>query len=111
MANEGVYTGAADYEAIKAVKAAGIPSIVSVYMDRPAILTDVIDDMDAVLVNFGAADRNLFAALDGTVAPQGKLPFELPSSWSAVLAQKEDVPYDSADPLFKFGFGLLNYGK
>jgi beta-glucosidase len=34
------------------------------------------------------------------------LPFELPSSMEAVLQQKEDVPYDSKDPLYRFGFGL-----
>ena len=38
--------------------------------------------------------------------PSGKLPFELPSSTAAVEAQFEDVPYDSANPLFEFGYGL-----
>jgi hypothetical protein len=42
----------------------------------------------------------------GKFKPAGKLPFELPSSMEAVRNQKEDVPYDSKDPLFKFGFGL-----
>jgi beta-glucosidase len=36
----------------------------------------------------------------------GKLPFELPSSQEAVKEQFEDVPYDSKDPLYDFGFGL-----
>jgi hypothetical protein len=35
-----------------------------------------------------------------------KLPFEMPSSWEAVLNQNEDVPFDSRDPLFPFGHGL-----
>jgi beta-glucosidase len=34
------------------------------------------------------------------------LPFELPSSMAAVRAQKEDVPYDSLNPLYPFGHGL-----
>ena len=34
------------------------------------------------------------------------MPFELPSSWEAVEAQMEDVPYDSKDPLYEFGHGL-----
>ncbi|GAH61218.1 unnamed protein product [marine sediment metagenome] len=34
------------------------------------------------------------------------MPFELPSSMEAVKNQNEDVPYDSKDPLFPFGFGL-----
>ena len=42
----------------------------------------------------------------GHFSPTGKLPFELPSSMEAVGAQKEDVPYDSKNPLFAFGFGL-----
>ena len=37
---------------------------------------------------------------------QGKLPFELPSSMDAVLKQKEDMPYDSENPLFEFGHGV-----
>jgi len=34
------------------------------------------------------------------------LPIELPSSMEAVRKQKEDVPYDSENPLFPFGSGL-----
>jgi beta-glucosidase len=42
----------------------------------------------------------------GKYKPGGHLPIELPSSMEAVRNQKEDVPYDSKDPLYKFGFGL-----
>ena len=42
----------------------------------------------------------------GVEQPEGKLPFELPSSWEAVENQKEDVPFDSENPLFEFGYGL-----
>ena len=42
----------------------------------------------------------------GEFNPSGKLPFELPSSWEAVLNQKEDLPYDSKDPLYNYGHGL-----
>jgi hypothetical protein len=38
--------------------------------------------------------------------PEGRLPFELPSSMEAVRQQKEDLPHDSKDPLYPFGFGL-----
>jgi beta-glucosidase len=47
--------------------------------------------------------------LFGRAAPEGRLPFELPSSMEAVRAQKPDVPGDSSDPLFRFGHGL-SYG-
>jgi beta-glucosidase len=35
-----------------------------------------------------------------------KLPFDLPSSMAAVEANRPDVPFDTADPLFRFGHGL-----
>ena len=42
----------------------------------------------------------------GRFKPEGKLPFELPSLMRAVRRQKPDVPYDSEEPLFPFGYGL-----
>ena len=42
----------------------------------------------------------------GKFKPTGKLPIELPSSMEAVKNQIEDIPYDSKEPLFKFGHGL-----
>ena len=42
-----------------------------------------------------------------TVAePEGRLPFELPSSIDAVSKQFANVPGDSENPLFETGFGL-----
>jgi len=97
--------GNADYEAIKA--AAKAPkSIVTVYMDRPAILGNVQDKATALLANFGLSDAALFDVLTGKASPQGKLPFELPSSMAEVEAQLSDLPHDSAHPLYPFGYGL-----
>ncbi|WP_260854450.1 glycoside hydrolase family 3 protein [Paraburkholderia sp. BCC1884] len=97
--------GSKDYEAIK--QAAGAPKqVVSVYMDRPAILTNVQGKVTAILANFGASDTALFDVLTGKGEPQGKLPFELPSSMAEVEAQLEDVPHDTAHPLYPFGYGL-----
>jgi beta-glucosidase len=42
----------------------------------------------------------------GKYKPGGHLPIELSSSMEAVRNQKEDVPYDTKAPLYKFGFGL-----
>jgi beta-glucosidase len=36
----------------------------------------------------------------------GKLPFDLPRSMAAVAASKEDVPFDTEDPVFRFSHGL-----
>ncbi|MCF7483018.1 glycoside hydrolase family 3 C-terminal domain-containing protein [Vibrio sp. J1-1] len=102
----GSYTGSEDLTAIQAVTDAGIPMVLSVYLDRPAILTEVAHNADAIMANFGALDNAMFDVLTGVAEPKGHLPFELPSSWSAVLEQDEDVPYDSIDPLYEYGFGL-----
>ena len=56
--------------------------------------------------NFGVSDAALLDVLVGRAKPEGRLPFELPSSMDAVRAQYSDVPHDSARPLFPFGFGL-----
>jgi beta-glucosidase len=48
----------------------------------------------------------MFEIIFGDVNPQGKLPFEIPSSMASVLAQKEDLPNDSQTPTFEAGHGL-----
>ena len=83
-----------------------LPVILSVNLDRPAILTNVKDKTAALIANFGIDDTALLDVLTGKARPEGHLPFELPSSVEAVKAQKSDVPHDSASPLYPFGFGL-----
>jgi beta-glucosidase len=87
-----------------------VPTIVDVYLDRPAIMPEISQHAKALMVNFGASDAALLDVIFGNAKPGGKLPFELPSSMEAVRNQKEDVPYDTKDPLYKFGFGL-NYSN
>jgi len=86
------------------------PSVITMYMDRPAVVPEITGEVEGYIANFGACDEALFDVIYGKFKPQGKLPFEIPSSLKAVEEQKEDLPYDSKDPLFKFGFGLTyNY--
>jgi beta-glucosidase len=42
----------------------------------------------------------------GAFAPSGKLPFDLPSTMDAVRRQQEDLPFDTENPLYRFGDGL-----
>ncbi|WNG24377.1 glycoside hydrolase family 3 protein [Cystobacter fuscus] len=97
--------GNADHEAIQRVSAQ-VPTIVTVYLDRPAILTNVKDKVSALLGNFGVSDSALFDVLMGRASPQGKLPFELPSSMAEVAAGRSDMPHDTAHPLYPLFFGL-----
>ncbi len=83
-----------------------VPSIVDVYLDRPAVIPEIASACKGLLVNFGANDEAFLDVVFGKFNPQGKLPIEMPSSMEAVRNQKEDLPYDSQNPLFPFGFGL-----
>jgi beta-glucosidase len=83
-----------------------VPTVVDIYLDRPAVIPEIAAASKALLANFGANDEALLDVIFGKIKPYAKLPFELPSSMEAVRKQKEDLPYDSENPLFKFGFGL-----
>lgn len=82
------------------------PSIVDIYLDRPAVIPEISEAAKGLLADFGASDAAVLDVIFGKAKPEGKLPFELPSSMDAVRAQKEDLPYDSKYPLYKFGWGL-----
>jgi len=86
-----------------------VPTIVDIHLDRPAVIPEIAAHCAGLLGSFGAEDAAVLDVIFGRFAPSGKLPFELPSSIEAVRAQQPDVPCDSADPLFAFGFGLT-YG-
>ena len=83
-----------------------VPTIVNVYLDRPAVLPEIAASATALIADFGASDAAVCEVLFGNSEPLGKLPFEMPSSMEAVEHQKADVPYDSKHPLYAFGFGL-----
>ncbi|WP_380281519.1 glycoside hydrolase family 3 protein [Kitasatospora purpeofusca] len=89
---------------------ATVPTVVDVYLDRPAILTGLAGHAASLTVNFGAAQEAFAKVLFGEERPQGSLPFDLPSSMAAVEASRSDVPFDTADPLFRFGYGLRYEG-
>lgn len=83
-----------------------VPTIVDIYLDRPAVIPEISAKAKGLLANFGASDAAVLDVIFGKYKPRGHLPIELPSSMEAARNQKEDVPYDSKDPLYKFGFGL-----
>ncbi len=86
--------------------ARAVPTVVQVFLDRPAILTPIAGEVRAIAVDYGASAVALLDVLFGEAAPQGRLPMDLPSSMAAVVAGRPDVPFDTADPLFRFGHGL-----
>jgi len=82
------------------------PTIVDIFLDRPAVIPELETKAAAILGNFGAFQEIILECIFGEFEPTGKLPFELPRSMDAVKTQKTDLPYDSENPLYSFGHGL-----
>ncbi|NTW43653.1 MAG: glycoside hydrolase family 3 protein [Anaerolineaceae bacterium] len=82
------------------------PSIVDIYLDRAAVIPEIASYSKGLFASFGISDEAFLEVVFGNFNPQGKLPIEMPSSMEAVHSQKEDVPFDSNNPMFPFGFGL-----
>jgi beta-glucosidase len=83
-----------------------VPTIVVLYLDRPAVIPEINAAAKGLFGEYGASDEAVLDVIFGKANPQGKLPFELPSSMAAVRNQSPDLPYDSEQPLYPFGFGL-----
>ena len=77
-----------------------------VNLERGAVLTELDRLSEALLVDFGTQDHVMADILFGKEKPGGKLPIELPRSQQAANNQMEDIPYDSENPLYNFGYGL-----
>ena len=86
--------------------AAQVPTVVDVFLDRPAILGPLTAVAAAVVANWGVSSEALLDVLTGAAVAQGRLPFDVPRSMAAVEASRPDVPFDTEDPLFRFGHGL-----
>jgi beta-glucosidase len=91
----------------KAASYSNVSQLVTlVDLNRPAVLTELKGMSGALVGTFGVSDEALLDILFGRHNPVGKLPFELPSSMAEVEDQLEDVPDDTANPLFPYGWGL-----
>jgi hypothetical protein len=90
---------------LDAAIALGVTRFVDVVLDRPAILTPLVQPATALVGTYGSGDGALFDSLTGAITPKGRLPFDIPRSMEAVRRHGEDIPgFD--DPLFRFGDGL-----
>ena len=82
------------------------PTVTIINLERPAVIPEINSASKAVIADFSSQDDIILDLIYGKFSPEGKLPFELPSSMEAVEEQLEDVPYDSKNPLYPFGYGL-----
>lgn len=82
------------------------PTITVINLQRPAVIPTINKYSKALIADFSSQDNVILDLVLGKFKPSGKLPFELPSSMDEVVKQKEDMPYDTKNPLYKFGAGI-----
>jgi beta-glucosidase len=80
--------------------------ILNIFTDRPLVLGSLATDAAAVILDYGASDEAVLSVLFGESSPMGKLPFDLPRSNAAVAESRADVPFDTKEPVYRFGHGL-----
>ncbi|MEO8368469.1 MAG: glycoside hydrolase family 3 protein [Candidatus Solibacter sp.] len=87
-----------DVEAVRNMKAAGIPVVVVVVSGRPMILGDVLTQAGALVAAWlpGTEGQGVSDVLFGDYKPTGKLSF----TWPKAVGQ------GARDPLFAYGYGL-----
>ncbi|KAL4733733.1 glycosyl hydrolase family 3 N terminal domain-containing protein [Aspergillus similis] len=97
----------AEEKARQAKICATVPTvIVDIYADRPPVVPELLQQATAVFLSYGSSSDAFLDVVFGVYEPEGKLPFDLPSSMNAVQESRSDMPYDTRDPLFRFGHGL-----
>jgi len=69
--------GSPDYEAFRDISSK-VPTVVSVYLSRPADLTLLAPKAAAIVGHFGIGAPALLDVLTGRFSPTGRLPFDLP---------------------------------
>ncbi|HSD28111.1 MAG TPA: glycoside hydrolase family 3 N-terminal domain-containing protein, partial [Vicinamibacteria bacterium] len=96
---------AEDVAAVRAVEAAGVPTVVVLVSGRPLILGDVLRMADAIVAAWlpGTEGAGVADVLFGDHAPTGRLNHSWPRSMSQVPLNVGD---DGYDPLFAYGHGL-----
>ena len=85
---------------------AAVPAIVDIKLERPAAIPEIASKAAALLGSYGSTSEAFLNVVLGNASPEGALPFDLPRSDAAVKASREDVPFDTEDPVFRFGHGL-----
>nr|WP_246433948.1 glycoside hydrolase family 3 N-terminal domain-containing protein [Spirochaeta isovalerica] len=90
----------------------GMKVIIGMTASRPGIVTDFHDKVDAMIIDFAATDKAFLDIIfwQNGNKPQGRLPVEFPRDDASVEAQLEDVPGDTANPVYEIGYGL-NYAS
>jgi beta-glucosidase len=96
---------AEDVTAVRAVRGAGVPTVVVLVSGRPLILDAILGDADAILAAWlpGTEGAGVADVLFGDFPPTGRLSHTWPRSMAQVPINWGDAVYN---PLFPYGYGL-----
>jgi beta-glucosidase len=96
---------AADVAAVKAMKDAGLKTVVVLVTGRPMLLDKILPLADAIVAAWlpGTEGEGIADVLFGDFKPTGKLPQSWPKSMAQVPINVGDATYD---PLYPYGYGL-----
>jgi beta-glucosidase len=94
-----------DVAVVKALKQAGLKTVVVLIAGRPMILDPILSYADAIVMAWlpGSEGPGVTDVLFGDAHPTGKLPHSWPRSMSQIPINYGDATYD---PLYAFGYGL-----
>jgi beta-glucosidase len=94
-----------DVNVVKALKQAGLKTVVVLIAGRPMILDPILSYADAIIMAWlpGSEGAGVVDILLGDAHPTGKLPHSWPRSMSQIPINSGDATYD---PLYPFGHGL-----
>jgi beta-glucosidase len=97
--------GSDDVNVVKALKNAGLKTVVVLIAGRPMILDSIMDYADAIVMAWlpGSEGAGITDILFGDAHPIGKLPHSWPRSMAQIPINSGDATYD---PLYTFGYGL-----
>lgn len=79
-----------------------VPTIVDVFMDRPALVAPLLPHVDVLIATFGVSAPALLDALGGRPTPVGRLPFEIPRDMESI-GSYPDVAGNAVDAVFPIG--------
>ncbi len=94
-----------DVNVVKALKQAGLKTVVVLIAGRPMILEPIMAYADAIVMAWlpGTEGAGVTDILLGDAKPSGKLPHTWPKSMSQIPINDGDASYE---PLYPFGYGL-----
>jgi beta-glucosidase len=94
-----------DIDLIKRISKSGKPMVVILLSGRPMIITEILEDADALIAAWlpGTEGNGVSDVLFGAYNPTGKLSVSWPASMDQIPINVGDPNYD---PLFPVGYGL-----